>query len=41
MPDIAEAADRIYAFREGGIGTYPRSGFVHVDVRGERVRWEG
>lgn len=24
-----------------GIGVYPVQGFVHVDVRGYRVRWEG
>lgn len=24
-----------------GIGTYPKQGFVHVDVRGYRARWEG
>lgn len=24
-----------------GIGVYPAQGFVHVDVRGYRARWEG
>lgn len=25
----------------GGVGTYPRSGFVHVDSRRQRARWAG
>jgi hypothetical protein len=25
----------------GGVGYYPRHGFVHVDVRGYRARWTG
>lgn len=25
----------------GGVGYYPKSGFIHVDVRGYRARWSG
>lgn len=32
-------ADQIPDFAGGGIGIYPGSHFVHVDVRGERARW--
>ena len=33
---LAEAAERV-GF--GGIGRYPKQGFVHVDVRAKRARW--
>lgn len=36
---LKTAATRVKAFAEGGIGVY-RS-FVHVDVRGQVVRWRG
>lgn len=36
---LAEQAELIPAFRDGGIGIYPEDRFVHVDVRGSRVRW--
>ena len=26
---------------DGGVGKYPRHGFVHVDVRGKEARWDG
>lgn len=40
--EVAEAAEKIAAFRNGGIGTYPNNGFVHVDVRpGGPARWRG
>ncbi len=32
-------AERIEAFKNGGMGLYPSHGFVHVDVRGHRSRW--
>jgi uncharacterized protein YcbK (DUF882 family) len=35
---LAEVAENI-GF--DGIGIYPDQGFVHVDVRGYRARWEG
>ena len=25
----------------GGVAEYPKSGFVHVDTRGQRARWDG
>lgn len=40
VEDLAEWAAKIPAFRDGGIGTYPKRGFVHVDVRDGRARWE-
>ncbi len=27
--------------KRGGIGYYPKSGFIHVDVRGYEARWSG
>lgn len=35
---LAEAADRLVGDR-GGVGLYWSQDFVHVDLRGERVRW--
>ena len=35
---LAEAADRLVGER-GGVGLYRSQDFVHVDLRGERVRW--
>ena len=32
-------ADRVAAFRNGGLGLYPDDGILHVDVRGEHARW--
>lgn len=37
-PQLAEMAEQA-GF--DGIGIYPGHGFVHVDVRGYQVRWEG
>ncbi len=34
-----ELAERVTAFREGGIGVYPERGFIHVDIREGRARW--
>lgn len=38
---LAALAERIPAFAGGGIGWYPEDGFVHVDVRNGKARWEG
>ncbi len=32
-------AEKIEAFKSGGMGLYPQHGFVHVDVRGRKARW--
>ncbi len=32
--------DQVIGHR-GGVGYYPRQGFVHVDVRGKHARWNG
>lgn len=34
---LVRLAEKIPAFRDGGIGIYKT--FVHVDVRGKRARW--
>ncbi len=36
---LAAAADRLVGDR-GGVGVYYGSQFVHVDLRGQRARWE-
>jgi uncharacterized protein YcbK (DUF882 family) len=36
---LAEQAELIPVFRDAGIGIYPEDRFVHVDVRGTKVRW--
>lgn len=36
---IARHAEKVAAFRDGGIGTYPY--FTHVDVRSGAARWKG
>lgn len=36
---LAEYAEKIDVFKNGGIGTY--NTFVHVDVRGHKARWRG
>ena len=38
---IVEAATRIEAFANGGMGLYPIKNFVHLDVRGMAARWTG
>ena len=38
--DIATAAGEVLGGK-GGIGKYPKQGFVHVDVRRNRARWLG
>jgi uncharacterized protein YcbK (DUF882 family) len=32
-------AEQVEGFRNGGIGIYPGSNFIHVDVRDGRARW--
>lgn len=36
---LAEYAEQVSVFKNGGIGTYKT--FVHVDVRGHKARWRG
>ena len=37
--ELYELAITIPEFENGGVGLYIRKQFVHVDVRGEKVRW--
>ena len=37
--ELARAAERIAVFRDGGIGRY--RGWIHVDARGHKARWDG
>ena len=32
-------AEKVEAFRNGGLGIYPNNGIIHVDVRDEHARW--
>jgi uncharacterized protein YcbK (DUF882 family) len=32
-------AELVTQFKSGGVGTYPKRGFIHLDVRGSRARW--
>ena len=32
-------ADKVSAFRNGGLGIYPNNGIIHVDVRDNYARW--
>ncbi len=36
---LYEAALRVPAFAEGGIGVYPQDNIIHVDVRASHARW--
>ncbi len=36
---LAKLRDLAKSFQAGGVGYYPRSGFVHVDVRGRPTYW--
>ncbi len=38
--NLFENSDSVIGSR-GGVGYYPNSGFVHVDLRGYRARWSG
>ena len=37
--EVAERAETIKVFRNGGIGIYTDWEFTHLDVRGKRARW--
>ena len=39
--EMAAKAEEVEEFANGGIGIYPGRGFVHLDVRGHKARWEG
>ena len=39
VEQLARAAEQVPGFRIGGVGRYPKKGFVHVDVRGTKARW--
>ena len=32
-------AEKVAAFRNGGLGIYPNNGIIHVDVRDAHARW--
>lgn len=34
-----ERIEQVAAFKNGGVGLYPKERFAHVDVRGKRARW--
>ena len=40
LNEMIELAEQVDAFRNGGIGVYPRKGFIHLDSRGYRARWK-
>ena len=37
---LHDICDQIIGYR-GGVGYYPKSGFIHVDIRGYQARWTG
>ncbi len=42
--EICNRIDKLIAqglIKQGGLGKYIKSGFVHYDIRGTKVRWEG
>jgi uncharacterized protein YcbK (DUF882 family) len=42
--EIYNRIDKLIAqgkIKQGGLGKYVKSGFVHYDVRGTKARWEG
>lgn len=42
--EIYNRIDKLIAqgkIKQGGLGKYIKSGFVHYDVRGTKARWEG
>ena len=41
VEEMAAIAKKVPEFANGGIGVYPSHGFVHLDVRGFKARWEG
>jgi len=39
LKQLYEAALKVTAFYNGGIGIYPKENMLHVDVRGRTARW--
>ncbi len=39
LEKLCRMAEKVPGFSNGGIGYYPHSGFIHVDVRGTPARW--
>ena len=39
LQQMYERAEKVGAFRNGGIGVYDHQAFIHVDARGHRARW--
>ena len=42
--EIYNRIDKLIAqglIKQGGLGKYIKSGFVHYDIRGSKARWEG
>lgn len=37
-PEMADLAEQVDAFQRGAILVYPSRGFIHLDVRGTRLR---
>jgi uncharacterized protein YcbK (DUF882 family) len=40
VDSLAFFASQIEEFNNGGIGKYHKQGFVHVDIRDSKARWE-
>lgn len=40
VDELYDLCEEVIGYR-GGIGYYPKSGFIHVDVRGYHARWSG
>tara|TARA_R110002095_G_scaffold199205_2_gene178912 strand:- start:342 stop:899 length:558 start_codon:yes stop_codon:yes gene_type:complete len=36
---LRELKDLAISYKKGGVGYYPKSGFVHVDIRDKPARW--
>jgi uncharacterized protein YcbK (DUF882 family) len=39
VEEMVKAAEQVKDF--GGIGAYPSKGFIHVDIRSNKARWNG
>ena len=37
---LYDICEQVIGYR-GGVGYYPKSGFIHVDIRGYQARWSG
>jgi len=40
LNEMFEITDQVEVFHNGGIGMYPRKGFIHVDNRNYPARWK-